>query len=72
MISFEEWNKAVDDADTFYDKKVIRVTEVDGTVFEGLCGGYVEDEDSNENACWAIIVGWRKYLQENVEKIEFL
>lgn len=54
MISFEKWNKAVDDADAFYKKKKVRVTKTDGTVYEGLCMGYHEDEDSNEVACWAI------------------
>lgn len=72
MIDFEKWDKAVDDANTFYKKKKVRVTETDGTVFEGLCGGYCEDEDSNEIACWAISAGGRKFLQEDVEKIEFV
>lgn len=72
MISFEKWDKAVDDADTFYKKKKVRVTGTDGATYEGLCMGYHEDEDSNENACWAISVGGRKFLQEDVESIEFI
>ena len=72
MISFEKWNKAVDDADSFYKKKKVRVTTTDGTVYEGICMGYHEDEDSNEVACWAIGVGGYKFLQEDVEEIEFI
>ena len=43
MISFEKWNKAVDDADAFYKKKKVRVTTTDGTVYDDRnvckCGG---------------------------------
>ncbi|MGN0604814.1 MAG: hypothetical protein ACI4I2_12635 [Oscillospiraceae bacterium] len=72
MIDFEKWDKAVDDANTFCKKKKVRVTETDGTIYEGLCMGYHEDEDSNELACWAISVGGRSFLQEDVESIEFI
>lgn len=72
MINSEKWNKAVDDADTFYGKKNVRVTEIDGTIFKGICGGYYEDENSKGEACWAISVGQRKFIQEDVEKIEFI
>jgi len=72
MIDFETWDKAVDDFDTYCGKKKARVTCVDGNVYEGICDGYYEDEDSQENAVWAISLGMRKFIQENVEKIEFL
>lgn len=72
MISFEKWDKAVDDSDAFYKKKKVKVTGIDGTIYEGLCMGYHEDEDSNGNACWAISVGGYKFLQEDVNEIEFI
>ena len=72
MIDFETWDKAVDDCDTYYKKKHARVTCVDGEVYEGICRGYHEDDDSNGNSVWAIMVGMMSFIQEEVEKIEFL
>ncbi len=72
MIDFETWDKAVDDFDMYCGQKKARVTCVDGNVYEGLCDGYYEDEDSKGNAVWAIALGARKFIQEYVEKIEFL
>ena len=72
MIDFETYDKAVDDFDTYYNKKRARVTCVDGEVYEDICKGYVEDDDSNGNSVWAIILGMRKFIQEDVEKNEFL
>lgn len=72
MIDFETWDKAVDDFDTYCGKKKARVTCVDGSVYEGVCNGYYEDEDSNGDAVWAISLKVIKFIQEDVEKIEFL
>ena len=72
MIDFKTWDKAVDYFDTYYNQKRARITCVDGEVYEGICGGYEEDEDSKGNAVWAIIIGMRLFIQEQVEKIEFL
>lgn len=72
MIDFKTWDKAVDDFDAYCGKKKARVICVDGNVYEGICNGYYEDEDSKGNAVWAISLKTRKFIQEMVEKIEFL
>lgn len=72
MISSEAWDKAITDSDKYYKKKNVRVTEVNGNVFEGICNAYDEDDSPNDEICWAINVGWRKFLQKDVEKIEFI
>ena len=72
MISSEAWDKAIIDSDKYYKKKNVRVTGVNGNVFEGICNAYDEDDSPNDEICWAINVGWRKFLQKDVEKIEFI
>ena len=72
MIDFETWDKAVNDFDTYYKKKHARITCVDGEVYEGLCDGYYEEEDSKGEGCWGIGLGVMIFKQEEVEKIEFL
>lgn len=52
--------------------KNARVTDIEGKTYEGICLGYVEDDDSAGNSVWAIRLGFRKFTQEMVEKIEFL
>ena len=72
MISFEKWDKWVDDFDTYWGKRKARVTCVDGSQYEGICNGYGEEEDSNGDNVWGIILGARGFIQEQVEKIEFI
>ena len=72
MIDFETWDKAVDDFDTYYKKKHARITCVDGKVYEGICNGYYEEENSKGEGVWGIGLGMRIFIQEDVEKIEFL
>ncbi len=72
MIDFETWDKAVDDFDTYYGIKKARITCIDGKVYEGICNGYYEDEDTKGNAVWAISLGIIKFIQEDVEKIDFI
>ena len=71
MIDVAEWNKAIIMAADYCGKN-IRVTMTDGTNFEGVCKGYSEDENSNGETCSSLIVGWKIFLQEDVEKIEFI
>lgn len=72
MISFEEWDKAVDYSYDNWDKKRLRVTFTDGEEYIGICKGYTEEEDSRGDNVYAIICGMISFIQEQVEKIEFL
>lgn len=72
MISDEKWDEAVNNAADSYKKKCVRVIETNGKVFEGICDGYCEDDDDNGDACWTILVGWRKFFQKEVESIELV
>lgn len=72
MISSADWDKAILDSNKYYQKKSVRITETNGNIFEGICGAYDEDEDESGEICWAINVGWRKFLQKDVEEIEFI
>ena len=70
MISDKDWDKVIDEVDTNFGKKT-RVICTDGTSFEGVSEGYCEDDEPNGNACWTILIGWRKFFQKDVECVEF-
>lgn len=72
MIDFEKWDKIVDDFGIYCGKKKVRVTCTDGNVYEEMCDGYGEEEDSNGDNGWAVWTVNRIFTREMVEKIEFL
>lgn len=87
MIDDKTWDKFVDDFDTYRGKKKVSITNTNGDTYEGICNGYVEDEDSKGDSVWAIcikcgeyfddkeskvITYGRRFTQEMVDKIEFL
>lgn len=74
MISLKDWINIVG---TFEGKRA-KVFCVDGTVYEGIGGPDCEEEDSDGDNVYAITLDLPNqssgmiFIQEDVEKIEFL
>lgn len=72
MIEFEKWEKIIDYSVIYRRERKLRVKCLDGEIYEGLCDGYFEEEDSNGDNVYALGVGARIFLQEEVRSIEFI